>query len=74
MHIKSLILGSAAVLATVTGATAADLPAAEPVEYVRVCDTFGTGYFCIPGTETCLRIGGNVLSPALCRAGPQGRP
>ncbi|MAY63737.1 MAG: porin [Rhizobiales bacterium] len=32
----------------------------EPVEYVRVCDAFGTGYFYIPGTETCLRVGGYV--------------
>ncbi|PZU80589.1 MAG: hypothetical protein DI528_22260, partial [Shinella sp.] len=31
-----------------------------PVEYVRVCDAFGTGYFYIPGTETCLKIGGYV--------------
>jgi hypothetical protein len=28
------------------------------VEYVRVCDAAGTGYFYIPGTETCLKIGG----------------
>ncbi len=60
MKIKTLILGSAAVLVTGGAAIAADLPAAEPVEYVKVCDTFGTGYFYIPGTETCLRIGGNV--------------
>jgi len=55
---KSLILGSAAAVLAVTGAQAADLPAAEPVEYVKVCDTFGTGFFYIPGTETCLKIGG----------------
>ncbi|WP_198174132.1 porin [Mesorhizobium xinjiangense] len=32
----------------------------EPVEYVRVCDVFGTGFFYIPGTETCLRFDGYV--------------
>src|SRR5690606_8182757 len=32
----------------------------EPMEYVRVCDAFGTGYFYIPGTETCLKVGGYV--------------
>ncbi|MDQ0423081.1 hypothetical protein J2045_004133, partial [Peteryoungia aggregata LMG 23059] len=32
----------------------------EPMEYVRVCDAFGTGYFYIPGTETCLKISGEV--------------
>ncbi len=60
MTIKSLILGSAAAVLAVTGAQAADLPAAEPVEYVKVCDTFGTGFFYIPGTETCLKVGGYV--------------
>jgi hypothetical protein len=30
------------------------------MEYVRVCDAFGTGYFYIPGTETCLQISGWV--------------
>lgn len=44
------------------GAWAADLPAksATPVEYVRVCSTYGAGFFYIPGTETCLRIGGRI--------------
>ena len=32
----------------------------EPVDYVRVCDAYGKGYFYIPGTETCLRISGYV--------------
>lgn len=26
----------------------------QPVEYVRVCDAYGVGYFYIPGTETCV--------------------
>ncbi|AKH99861.1 Porin subfamily [Hoeflea sp. IMCC20628] len=63
MNIKSLLLGSAAALVAVSGARAADAIVAaepEPVEYVRVCDAFGTGYFYIPGTETCLRIHGYV--------------
>ena len=60
MNVKSLVLGSAAAIFAVTGAQAADLPVAEPVEYVRVCDTYGNGFFYIPGTETCLRIGGRV--------------
>jgi opacity protein-like surface antigen len=62
MTIKSLLLGSAAALVAVSGARAADAVMAEPeaVEYVRVCDAFGAGYFYIPGTETCLKIGGYV--------------
>jgi len=63
MNIKSLLLGSAAALAAISGAHAADaVVAAEPesVEYVRVCDAYGTGYFYIPGTETCLKINGYI--------------
>jgi len=61
MNIKSLLIGSAAALAVVSGAQAADAVVAaepEPMEYVRVCDAYGTGYFYIPGTETCLKVGG----------------
>jgi len=63
MNIKSLLLGSAAALAVVSGAHAADAVVAaepEPLEYVRICDAYGAGYFFIPGTETCLKIGGKV--------------
>ncbi len=63
MAIRSLLLGSAAGLVAVTGARAADaivIPEPEPVEYVRVCDAYGAGYFYIPGTETCLQISGYV--------------
>lgn len=61
MNIKSLLLGSAAVLAAVSGARAADavvVAEPEPMEYVRICDVYGAGYYYIPGTETCLKIGG----------------
>jgi len=63
MNIKSLLLGSAAALVAVSGARAADAvmaPEPEPVEYVRVCDAYGAGFFYIPGTETCLQISGYV--------------
>ncbi|QND44273.1 porin (plasmid) [Rhizobium lusitanum] len=63
MNIKSLLLGSAAALAAVSGAHAADAIVAaepEPLEYVRICDAYGAGYFFLPGTETCLRVGGKV--------------
>jgi Porin subfamily len=60
--VKSLFLGTVAGLAAVAGAQAADLPVAKAaaVEYVRVCSTYGAGFFYIPGTETCLRVGGRV--------------
>jgi hypothetical protein len=58
--VKSLLLGSAAGLFAVAGAQAADLPVkkAAPVDYVRVCSTYGTGYWFLPGTDTCLRVSG----------------
>jgi hypothetical protein len=65
--IKSLVLGSVAGLAAVAGANAADLPMtkAAPVEYVRVCTTYGAGFFYIPGTDTCLRVSGRVRADYL---------
>ena len=62
MTMKSLLLGAAAGLVTVGAAQAADLPMtkAEAVEYVKVCTEFGEGFFYIPGTDTCLKIAGEV--------------
>lgn len=61
MKLKSLVLGSAAGALAVTGAQAADLGVVpEPIDYVRVCDAFGPGYYFIPGTDTCLRVAGRV--------------
>ena len=64
MRIKSLLLGSAAAMVAVSGAQAADaiVVEPEPVEYVRVCDTYGAGFFYIPGTETCMRWSGYIRS------------
>ena len=57
--IKALILGSAASLLAMGGAQAADLPVkVKAVEYVKVCSLYGAGFYYIPGTDTCLKIGG----------------
>jgi hypothetical protein len=59
--VKSLLLGSAAGLVAVAGAQGADVPVkAAPVEYVKICSAYGDGFFYIPGTDTCLKIGGYV--------------
>jgi len=59
--IKSLILGSAAGLIAMSGAQAADLPVkAKAIEYVKVCSLYGAGFWYIPGTDTCIRIGGAI--------------
>jgi hypothetical protein len=57
--VKSLILGSAAGLVALSGAQAADLPVkAKAVEYVRICSLYGAGFYYIPGTDTCIKLGG----------------
>lgn len=58
MKLSDFFRTSGAAIMTVSGASAADLPVAEPVEYMRICDAFGTGFFYLPGTDTCLKIGG----------------
>jgi hypothetical protein len=62
-HFSSISFG-AFVCALVSSAPvmAADLPSkkAKPVEYVKVCTEQGEGFFYIPGTQTCLKIGGLV--------------
>ena len=65
MAVRTVLLGSVAVIGG--GALAADLPVktAAPVEYVRICSAHGAGFFYIPGTETCLRVGGRVRAEYL---------
>ena len=71
--VKSLLLGSAAGLAALTGAQAADLPVkAKPVEYVKICSLYGAGFYYIPGTDTCIRIGGHIRAEINFNAGGSG--
>jgi hypothetical protein len=57
--VKSLLLGSAAGLVAVSAGQAADLPVkAKPVQYVKVCSLYGAGFYYMPGTDICLKIGG----------------
>jgi hypothetical protein len=73
--VKGLLLSSAAGLFGVAGAQAADLPAkAKPVEYVKVCSLYGAGFFYIPGTDTCIKLGGAVRVQAEFNAGAGGVP
>src|ERR1700749_820844 len=55
---KALLLGTAAGLLAAVSAQAADLPVkAKPVEYVRACSLYGAGFWYVPGTDTCVKIG-----------------
>jgi len=64
---KSLLLGSAAGLIAVSGASAADLGVKKPapVEYVKVCSAHGAGFFYIPGSDVCMQISGRVRAEYL---------
>jgi hypothetical protein len=54
-----VLLSSAASLAVVADARAADFPVkAKAVEYMRVCSLYGAEFWYIPGTDTCMKIDG----------------
>ena len=72
---RTLILSSAAGLMALSGAQAADLPVkAKAVEYVRVCSLYGAGFFFIPGTDTCIKIGGYLRVDTTFNGGAHGAP
>jgi hypothetical protein len=73
--VKSLVLGSAAGLLAMSGAQAADLPVkAKAVEYVRICSLYGAGFFYIPGTDTCIKLGGYLRADLNIHGGNGGQP
>jgi hypothetical protein len=58
---RGLLLGSAAGIFATAGAHAADSgPSAKAVEYVKVCTLYGAGFWYVPGTDTCLKVGAYV--------------
>jgi Porin subfamily len=58
---KRMLLGSVAALTAISSTQAADLPVkAQPVQYVKICDLYGAGFYYIPGSDICLKIGGYV--------------
>jgi Porin subfamily len=73
--VKSLVLGSAAALVAMSGAQAADLPVkAKAVEYVRICSLYGAGFWYIPGTDTCIKIGGYLRVDTTFNGGVYDQP
>ena len=73
--VKRVLLGSAACVSAAVGAQAADLPVkAKPVEYVKVCSLYGAGFWYVPGTDTCLKIGSYIREQVEWNAGNGGVP
>jgi hypothetical protein len=71
--VKSLLLGTAAGFVAVAGAQAADMPVkAAPVQYVKICSLYGDGFYYIPGTDTCLKLGGYLRVQAEYNMGAGG--
>lgn len=58
----AMLMGGAAMFVGATASTAADLPSrkAEPVQYVKICDAYGSGFFVLPGSDTCVRFTENI--------------
>lgn len=57
--LKLILLISAAGLSTLSVAQAADLPIkAKAIEYLKICSLYGAGFYYMPGTDTCLKLGG----------------
>ena len=72
---RKLILGSAASLLAIGAAQAADLPVkAKAIEYVRVCSLYGAGFFYIPGTDTCIKLGGYLRVDTTFNGSVHGQP
>ncbi len=42
---------------------------AKPVQYVKICSLYGAGFYYIPGTDTCLKIGGFVRAEMVFNGG-----
>jgi porin-like protein len=71
--VRNLFLGTAAGLVAVAGAQAADMPVkAKPVQYVKICSLYGDGFYYIPGTDTCLKMGGYLRIQSEYNAGAGG--
>src|SRR6478672_11900718 len=68
--VKHALFAAVSCLATSAAASAADLPAkAKPIQYVKVCSLYGAGFYFIPGTDICLKVGGYLRAEADVNAG-----
>src|SRR5262245_28181106 len=45
---------------------------AAPVQYVKICSLYGDGFYYIPGTDICLKIGGYVRGEYFYNYGASG--
>src|SRR5580698_2625375 len=43
-----------------SGTLPPNVPLKAPVQYVKVCSLYGEGFFYIPGTSACIKVGGYI--------------
>jgi Porin subfamily len=73
--VKSVIVALVVGLFAIGGARAADLPVkAKAVEYVKICSAYGAGFWYIPGTDTCMKIGGYLRADVTFNGSIHGQP
>ncbi|HEV7877986.1 porin [Bradyrhizobium sp.] len=73
--IKGFINGCVAGVLTASATQAADLPVkAKAIEYARICSAYGAGFWYIPGSDTCMKIGGYLRVDTTFNGGAQGQP
>jgi hypothetical protein len=60
---RFVLFGLTAALSAGSGARAADDAVPAP-DLARLCAAFGAGFHAIPGTDTCVRMGGRVRADA----------
>ena len=65
-----LAAGLALLLAAgVAPASARSLPKAEPAPQVRACPEMGDGFVRLPGSDTCVKLGGSVRAEFMKQGG-----
>ncbi|MBN9023365.1 MAG: porin [Rhizobiales bacterium] len=57
MRLTALLMASAAALVPSSLSAGELVLGVDPIDYVRVCDAFGSGYMYLPGSQTCLSVG-----------------
>ena len=63
MHLRQFALGVAAALAVISAAHAEDAVVSDEFDQqqtVDACDAYGTGFAKLPGTNTCVKVSGQV--------------
>jgi Porin subfamily len=68
--LRSVLLAGAAIAIVGQTAQAADLAEkAKTVQYVKICSLYGAGFYYIPSTDICIKIGGYLRAEADYNAG-----